>query len=75
MIAPVREDQDVVMISSDGIIIRTPVDQISTFQRPSKGVKVMKVNDGEKVATISVVDRLENDEEAENDNNEEKSEE
>ena len=59
MIAPVTEDEDVIMITSDGIVIRTHIDQISTFQRPSKGVKVMKVNEGEKVATISVVDRLE----------------
>ena len=58
MIAPVCDDNDVIMITSDGIVIRTHVDQISTFQRPSKGVKVMKVNDGEKVATISVVDRI-----------------
>lgn len=61
MIAPVREDQDVIMISSDGIIIRTPADQISTFLRPSKGVKVMRVNEGEKVATLSIVERLEED--------------
>lgn len=57
MIAPVCDNNDVIMISSDGIIIRTNADQISTFQRPSKGVKVMKVNDGEKIATISVVDK------------------
>lgn len=63
MIAPVCDDNDVIMISSDGIIIRTNADQISTFQRPSKGVKVMKVNDGEKIATISVVDKLEEAEE------------
>lgn len=61
MIAPVKEDEDVIMISSDGIVIRTHVDQISTFLRPSKGVKVMRVNEGEKVATISVVDRFEDD--------------
>lgn len=65
MIAPVSDSNDVIMISSDGIIIRTHADQISTFQRPSKGVKVMKVNDGEKIATISVVDRLEEEEQEE----------
>lgn len=59
MIAPVSDNDDVIMIASDGIIIRTHADQISTFLRPSKGVKVMRVNDGEKIATISVVDRLE----------------
>lgn len=68
MIAPVCDDDDVIMISSDGIIIRTPADQISTFQRPSKGVKVMKVNDGEKVATLSVVDKIDEEETAENEN-------
>lgn len=65
MIASVIEDDDVIMITTDGIVIRTHIDQISTFQRPGKGVKVMKVNDGERVATISVVERLEEDEETE----------
>ena len=71
MIAPVKEDDDVIMISSDGIVIRTHADQISTFQRPSKGVKVMRVNEGEKVATISVVDRFEEDSNDYNDSGEE----
>ncbi len=66
MIAPVTDENDVIMISSDGIIIRTHVDQISEFQRGSKGVKVMRINEGEKLATLSVVDRIdEEDEEAE----------
>lgn len=62
MIAPVCDEDDVILISSDGIIIRTPAEQISTFLRPSKGVKVMRVNAGEKVATLSVVDRPEEEE-------------
>ncbi|MGN0522120.1 MAG: DNA gyrase subunit A [Eubacterium sp.] len=62
MISPVCDDNDVIMISSDGIIIRTPAEQISTFQRPSKGVKVMRINEGERLATLSVVDRIEDDE-------------
>ena len=65
MIASVTEEDDVIMITTDGIVIRTHIDQISTFQRPGKGVKVMKVNDGERVATISIVERLEEDEETE----------
>lgn len=66
MIGAVCDDNDVLMISSDGIVIRIPAEQISTFNRPSKGVKVMNINEGEKVVTIGVVDRLddeENDEE------------
>ncbi len=65
MIASVTDDEDVIMITTDGIVIRTHIDQISTFQRPGKGVKVMKVNEGERVATISVVERLEEEETAE----------
>ncbi len=49
----VDEDEDIVMISSDGVIIRIPVSEISTFARPSKGVRVMKVKDGEKVVTLT----------------------
>ncbi len=62
MIAPVTDDNDVIMITTDGIVIRTHADQISTFKRPSKGVRVMKVNDGEKLATLSIVDRVADDE-------------
>ncbi len=49
----VDEDDDIIIISSDGIIIRIPAQQISVFARPSKGVRVMKVNKDEVVATIS----------------------
>ena len=61
MIAPVDDENDVIMITTDGIIIRTHADQISTFKRPGKGVKVMTIKDGEKLATLSVVDRFEED--------------
>lgn len=62
MIAPVSEDNDVIMITSDGIVIRTHADQISEFKRPGKGVKVMRVKDGERVATLGIVDRFEEEE-------------
>ena len=59
MIAPVREDQDIIMISQEGIVIRTPVDQISAFKRPAKGVRVMRTTDEDKVVTLSVVEHME----------------
>ena len=49
----VDEADDVIFISSDGIIIRIPVTQISTFARPSKGVRVMRVSEGEKLVTVA----------------------
>ncbi len=57
MIAPVSDDHDVIMITTDGVVIRTHADQISTFKRPGKGVKVMTVKEGEKLATLGIVER------------------
>lgn len=49
----VEETEDIIIISSDGIIIRIPVSEISTFARPAKGVRVMRVAEGEKILTIA----------------------
>jgi DNA gyrase subunit A len=62
MIAPVDDENDVIMITTDGIVIRTHAQQISAFKRPSKGVKVMRVNEGERLATLSIVDKYEEEE-------------
>ena len=67
MIAPVDDENDVIMITTDGVVIRTHADQISTFKRPSKGVKVMRVKDDERLVTLSIVDRYEEEEAEEED--------
>ena len=54
-VASVGEDEDAILISTDGIIIRIPTDGISVFARPSKGVRVMRVSEGEKLATMAIV--------------------
>ncbi|MBQ2774869.1 MAG: DNA gyrase subunit A [Clostridia bacterium] len=61
-VAVVDESEDVIFISSDGIIIRIPVSQISTFARPSKGVRVMRVSEGEKLVTVACAPSEENEE-------------
>ncbi len=55
-VSMVSDDEDIIMISSDGIIIRIAATDISTFSRTSKGVRVMRVSEGEKVATISITE-------------------
>ncbi len=50
---------DLMLISSDGIIIRIPMETIRLCARPSKGVRVMKVNDGEKLITAVSVSKEE----------------
>ena len=47
-------DEDIIMISSDGIIIRIQADSIRQCARPSKGVRVMRIDGNEnKVVTIA----------------------
>ncbi|MBP3939396.1 MAG: DNA gyrase subunit A [Clostridia bacterium] len=55
-VTSVSDDDDIILIASDGIIIRIPADSISTFARPSKGVRVMRVTEGEKLITITPVE-------------------
>ena len=43
---------DVLLISSDGIVIRIPADSIRVCARPSKGVRVMRVTEGNRVVTV-----------------------
>ena len=63
-ITMVSDDEDVILIASDGILIRIPASDISEFARPSKGVRVMRVSEGEKVMTISVTEKSEEEDEA-----------
>ena len=58
----IREEEDVILIFSDGIIIRIPTDEIRLCARPSKGVRVMRVNEGEKVVTLTSADHDEGEE-------------
>lgn len=46
-------EDDIIIISDDGIIIRIQADSIRLCARPSKGVVVMKVKDGSKVVTLA----------------------
>ena len=58
-VTSVSDDDDIILIASDGIIIRIPADGISTFARPSKGVRVMRVTEGERLITITPVEHEE----------------
>lgn len=50
-----KESEDVIIISTDGVIIRTPISEISTYARPAKGVRVMRVAEDERVLTVASV--------------------
>ena len=46
-------DDDIIPIADDGVIIRIEAGSIRICARPSKGVRVMKVNEGSKVITMA----------------------
>ncbi len=77
----IGDNCDVVIITNTGMLIRLPLDQISTLGRVTQGVRLIHLKDNQSVATISIVDhedkKLEeeiNDEEIVEDNNEKESE-
>ncbi len=54
----VTEDEDVMMIASSGIIIRTPAVSISKITRDTIGVKIMRLRDGDTVSCIAIADTV-----------------
>ena len=51
----VSEDQDVIIISANGIIIRIEASSIRECSRPSKGVRVMRLSGDNKVVAVACV--------------------
>lgn len=51
----VSDSDDVILISSDGIVIRIPANQININSRTSKGVRVMRVSQGETVVSAAPI--------------------
>ena len=58
----VDENDDILIISDDGVIIRMPVKDINIYSRSAQGVILMRLQEGVKVISIA---RTEHDEEAE----------
>jgi DNA gyrase subunit A len=61
----VNEDDDLIMISANGVIIRTPVSEVKLVARPAKGVKVMRILDDDRLITLSTTAKEEEAEEPE----------
>ena len=51
----VKSDSDVVIITNSGMIIRMPLDQISTLGRVTQGVRLINLKEGQMVSTISLI--------------------
>lgn len=48
---------DVMMISDNGIVIRTHVEGISTYSRAAKGVRMMRLDEGASIVNFTLVER------------------
>ncbi len=46
-------EDDIILIAEDGVIIRIQASSIRVCSRPAKGVRVMKIEEGNRVATLS----------------------
>lgn len=62
-IKAVEGDEDLMIMTSEGIVIRLPMEQVKEAGRATQGVRLIRVNDGAVVSSISVVDKTEESEE------------
>ena len=51
----VQEDDDILIISDDGTIIRMAAADVNVYSRTAQGVRVMRVSDGTKVISLALV--------------------
>ncbi len=50
-----NEEHDLVIISKAGQTIRTPLNSVSTLGRATQGVRVMRLDEGDKVASATII--------------------
>ena len=53
-VKPVKDEEELMVITSSGVVIRTSVDQISIIGRATQGVKIMRVNESESEKVVSI---------------------
>ncbi|NLD83113.1 MAG: DNA gyrase subunit A, partial [Clostridiales bacterium] len=71
----VHEDEDILLITDDGTIIRTPVDDIRLCGRATQGVRLMRVSEGSRIVAVARAEKEEEPEEEPAENNGENNEE
>ncbi len=54
----VDETDDIMIITSGGVLVRTRANEISVIGRNTQGVKIIKMDDGEKVVSVDRIEGL-----------------
>lgn len=47
-------NEDLMLIRDDGVVIRVPIDTISVISRNTQGVRLMKIDEGRRVASVAL---------------------
>ena len=55
----IDDNEDLMIITDSGIMIKLPIEQVSQTGRVAQGVKLINLKDNQKVSTIAVVDKTE----------------
>ncbi|MEG0404061.1 MAG: DNA gyrase subunit A [Anaerorhabdus sp.] len=53
----VNGDEDCMIMTDDGIVIRINLEQVSTYGRGAQGVRLINTSEGSKVSTIAIVEK------------------
>lgn len=59
----INGDEDIMVITDTGVVIRTSVDNISQTGRAAQGVKIMRLDDDAQIVTFALVEPEQEDEE------------
>jgi DNA gyrase subunit A len=54
----VMEDDEIMLISSSGTLVRTPVDDISIIGRNTQGVRLIRVEDGQRLVGLARIESM-----------------
>jgi DNA gyrase subunit A len=60
-----NDDQEVIIISQGGQTIRLAIKDIPSLGRATQGVRIMRLNDGDEVVSLALVDKIEDGEDGE----------
>ena len=52
-VVAVRDGDDIMLITAQGMVNRTHVDEIRIIGRNTQGVRVMNLNEGDKIASLA----------------------
>ncbi len=59
----VRDDDEIMLISSSGTLVRTPVNEISIIGRNTQGVRLIRVESGQRLVGLARIESIEGEDE------------